>query len=120
MNTKKLLRLILTYVIVFFILILFVYYFDNTMCILKRITGLSCPACGNTRAIASIIKGDFLLPIKLNLMFYPEAIITCLAVLYFSYVYVYERNASKVAIVFLVINIVLFIFWGILRNIIKL
>lgn len=31
----------------------------NQVCLIKRITNISCPSCGTTRSIVSIIKGDF-------------------------------------------------------------
>lgn len=31
----------------------------STVCLFKRATGFACPSCGSTRALLSILNGDF-------------------------------------------------------------
>lgn len=36
-------------------------------CIFLKVTGYFCPACGNTRCVLSLLRGDFLSAIKNNI-----------------------------------------------------
>lgn len=60
--------------VVAFVLMLLVYYRMNPMssdfapfCPFHRLTGLSCPACGNQRALHAVLHGHFLEGIGYNL-----------------------------------------------------
>jgi hypothetical protein len=41
------------------------------LCLLKRLTGLSCPTCGLTRAVCSVLQGDW----AASLAFHPAGIL---------------------------------------------
>ena len=41
------------------------------LCLLKRLTGLSCPTCGLTRAVCSVLQGDW----AASLGFHPAGIL---------------------------------------------
>ena len=51
-------------------------------CIFKTLTGISCPACGMTRAIYSIIKLDFLAAIKYNILSIPFAMFVISSIIF--------------------------------------
>lgn len=61
----------------------FIYFFYSitfshpTFCLFKKVTSLPCPACGNTRAIVLLTKGEVLQSILLN----PLGIVVFLAML---------------------------------------
>jgi hypothetical protein len=40
--------------------------FGRDLCLFKAITGRPCPGCGMTRAIASILRGDFQVSLHYN------------------------------------------------------
>lgn len=120
MNKNKLLNVLIVYIVLLITVTVALKYSDASICIIKRVTGLSCPACGNTRSIIAIINGNYFLPIRFNLMFYPEVVITVLTILYFSYIYIFEKTASKFALPSVLIAIVLFVAWGVIRNIINI
>ena len=42
-------------------------------CLFNKITGLSCPGCGNTRAVLALLRLDFSEMLRYNLLFPLEA-----------------------------------------------
>ena len=50
-------------------------------CIFNKLTGLYCPGCGNTRALAALLHGDIAGSLAKNVLLIPALI--CLAVLGF-------------------------------------
>lgn len=46
-------------------------------CLVRRITGLPCPACGMTRAVFALLRGDFLGYAASNAMALPVAAAFC-------------------------------------------
>lgn len=107
---------------IFFLLLLIIYlllgnYFHLYIdCPIKKITGLYCPGCGITRMLLSILKLDFYQAFRYNsllfitlpvfLFFIGEAILTKKEPLY-----------NKVPDKIWIVVIVLFIGYGVLRNI---
>ena len=49
-------------------------------CVFHKLTGLYCPGCGNTRALAALLHGDIAGSLAKNVLLIPALI--CLAVLY--------------------------------------
>ena len=89
-------------------------------CIIKSITGFDCPACGITRMIISILRGDVIEGIKYNLVL-PIVIPVLSSVLIrqeVRYIKTGNRNPSRLEKVFCIILIVVLILYGILRNMI--
>jgi hypothetical protein len=46
------------------------------LCLLKRLTGLDCPTCGLTRAVCSLLQGDW----AASLSFHPAGILVVVSV----------------------------------------
>ncbi|MCE5279481.1 MAG: DUF2752 domain-containing protein [Planctomycetaceae bacterium] len=46
---------------------------DTTICLLRRLTGLPCPACGGTRCFLCLLQGDILAAVAYN----PLAAVAC-------------------------------------------
>ena len=90
-------------------------------CLFRDLTGFKCPGCGNTNGMLALLNGDFLAPVKFNLMFYPEVftllyIFICMALTF----KISGKNFSKYAAAALVTLAAVFITWGIIRNFINL
>lgn len=93
-----------------------------TVCPVKRILRLSCPGCGMTSAVLSLLKLDFSSAFKYNLMFIP--ILGYIAFVFVQFVVRYIKNGSKdflpkpewVNVLFLVFIIV----WTVVRNIVHI
>lgn len=49
---------------------------DFTICLFKNLTGISCPACGSSRAVEHLLHGEFLLAITTN----PVGLFSALAI----------------------------------------
>ncbi len=50
-------------------------------CIFHEVTGLYCPGCGNTRALAALLHGDFAESFSQNILFIPAVLtIVCLLI----------------------------------------
>lgn len=46
---------------------------QNTVCLLRRLTGIPCPGCGMTRAFAHLAKGEWAAAAHDHLLAYPLA-----------------------------------------------
>lgn len=70
-------------VLILLILILFLLFVLNipVTCIFKSVTGISCPACGMTRAFISILHLNFLNAFLLNILSIPLFIFICISVI---------------------------------------
>lgn len=64
-----------------FILIIFAAYFLDFGCIFKKLTGLSCPGCGMTRAWLSFLKGDIKMALYYHPLFWMVAVLPFMAFL---------------------------------------
>ena len=87
-------------------------------CVFHRITGLKCPGCGNTRALLSLIKFDFVSMLKYNPIFPLEVIY--IAWVCFSMIINFIRSGKllykPLHIVIDISVLVLIVAWGIVRN----
>lgn len=61
------------------------------VCIFKNLTDLPCPSCGTTRAVSSILDGDFYISLKLN----PFGIIVTSIILIFPFWIIYDLIFKK-------------------------
>lgn len=89
-------------------------------CLFHDITGFRCPGCGNTNGMLMLLSGNFLAPIRFNLMFYPEVFTLLYILTYMPYIYITGKNFSKSAAAVLIVPAAAFIIWGIIRNFINL
>ena len=88
-------------------------------CVFCLLTGLSCPGCGNTRAVLMLAKGDILSALKYNYLFPLE--FAYLAWVYFVAARTYYKTGKAVYKPALpavdIILLVIILAWGIIRNI---
>lgn len=83
-------------------------------------TGFKCPGAAIPNGMLALLNGDFLAPVKFNLMFYPEVFTLLYILIYLPYIYITGKNFSKYAAAALVTLAAVFITWGIIRNFINL
>ncbi len=95
------------------------YFGIGIPCFFHLVTKLNCPGCGNTRAVLSILRLDFVSAFKYNLMFLPEVFYLLWVYSLASFRYIKEgRFSYKPPFIALDITLlVLVILWGIVRNI---
>ena len=70
-------------ILILLILILFLLFVLNVpvTCIFKSVTGISCPACGMTRAFISILHFNFFYAFLLNILSIPLFILICISII---------------------------------------
>ena len=119
---KKLILIILGFLLLAVVLSILGLNGIRIPCIFKTITSLSCPGCGNTRAAISLLKFDIISAFKYNALFIIE----------FSYlIWVFTftiKNYTKTqsfrykspAIIVDIIVLCLIVAWFIIRNILKI
>lgn len=100
---------------------LIVTHFDiGVNCIFRRLTGLKCPGCGNTRAVLAILHKDFKASLSYNLMLLPELAFVAWAAIYTTAVYlktgVYRLAVKHEWTVYVFIAVLLA--WGVVRNVV--
>lgn len=93
--------------------------FIRIKCLFHELTGLNCPGCGITRMILSFLQFDFYSGIKYNYFLGYTFIVIIFMVGYFIYSYIYNKKIKQIEY-FNMFYLVLFILWGIIRNIFKL
>jgi hypothetical protein len=78
MSRNKLYTILLIACFLGFSYFIYTLYFEHaTVCLIKKVSNYPCPACGNTRAIVLLTKGEILQSIQLN----PLGIVVFLAML---------------------------------------
>lgn len=90
-------------------------------CLFYRMTGMLCPTCGATRAVISLVHGDFLQAFKYNafvaVTFIPITIwivFTALGIIINKKKW-YDISIKKLILILILIGI--FIIFGIIRNV---
>lgn len=89
-------------------------------CIFRDVTSLRCPGCGNTNALLTLISGNFLSPMEFNLMFYPELIIILFVLIYIPFIFITQEQMPRHISIVIIIAFILFVLWGIIRNILNI
>lgn len=88
-------------------------------CVFRIVTGLYCPMCGATRAVISIVNGDFISALRCNavvaLLFYPGVL--CGVGVYLSLLTGKRLVADKRILNVLITILAIFIVFGVVRNI---
>ncbi len=62
-----------------------------TVCVIKNTTSLPCPACGSTRSLLSIVKGDFFNAIAIN----PLGLVLAVVLLILPFWLLYDVSKKK-------------------------
>lgn len=93
-------------VILLFIIFSVLFYFTDTTCLWRKITGIPCPTCGVTRALLSLLRMDFQSYLYYNCMAVPLVIAT------FLLLFCREENKllNRIGIIILCLNIPYYIF----------
>ena len=94
-NIKKNLRIVITVIIIIMVL----------GCPIKKFLGVMCPTCGVTRAIISLVKGNFTDYCSLNIMALPLVFI-------FSIDIILKRNKTidNITIFVSIINLIYYLY----------
>lgn len=102
----------------FIYLIIFLAFGRGIPCLFNRLTGLKCPGCGMTRAIAQLCKGHIHNALEYNALCISVLPITCLYMLYRAVRYVNgdEDGFYIWEYILLIILLAVTIGYGIIRN----
>ncbi len=88
-------------------------------CIVRRVTGFSCPGCGNSRALIALLHLDFLGAVKYNLLIFPELLFVGYVLITVTARYiktgVYSMTFQHEGVLWLFL--VLLVVWTVVRNI---
>lgn len=118
---NKLVRIIVELSLLLFgylLVYLFIPFF-RLPCVFNLITGLNCPGCGISRMLVSFSQLEFLEGIKYNYFLAFTFPVVVIFIIYGGYFYVTNKK-NKALEISLVIYLILFILWGIVRNIIHI
>ncbi len=87
-------------------------------CLFHSLTGYSCPGCGVSRMIISILKFDFLSAVHYNaaLLFLSPAILVLAVQLIYKYIKTGSKMLSRAQSVTVVVIIVILILFSVIRN----
>ncbi len=88
----------------------------HMFCPFYKLTNLRCPACGNTRAILAVLRGDFREAFRFNYMFIPETAVILYICAWLPYAYIYKKTAKQKSVTILFCLAIYFVIWGIIRN----
>ena len=85
-------------------------------CVLYEVTGLYCPGCGITRAILSLMEGEFYQAFRYNPIIFidvPLIIITSII----DFIFKNNKKVRKVTNVIYIMLLIITLIFGVLRNI---
>ena len=91
-------------------------------CVIYEWTGILCPGCGNTRAVISVLCGEWKAAFSYNLMFLPQIAYILWVYLFCSFRYVKGKRFSYYNPPFPAVDIMAlaaFLLWGVVRNFLK-
>ncbi|MBQ9442938.1 MAG: DUF2752 domain-containing protein [Lachnospiraceae bacterium] len=105
--------------VIFAVLIIYSkYVYDiGVICPIHDITGINCPGCGGTRMIVAFLHGELYQALRYNAFLFISLIPMVILYLYESYLFVFHNRFSKWLDKFLICYLVLFLLFGVLRNI---
>lgn len=88
-------------------------------CIFKVVTGFDCPGCGITRMCVSIAELDFAAAFRFNPVIFVTlpALLGCLAYKEITYIKTGVHKMPLLCNIFLYIEIILLLAYGVIRNI---
>lgn len=100
-----------------------------SVCLIKKITNIPCPSCGSTRAIISLLKGDFYTSVYLNPFGLIIALVMTTVPLWIIYDVVTSKNSflvfyrkienlvrQKYMAIFLIVMVLLNWYWNIKKG----
>ncbi len=91
-NKKRIINICIIFIILVLYLLLFAFKLEIP-CMFKSILGISCPSCGMTRAIDSILKFNFYEAFKYNILSIPLVVLGCISI--FVVIYDIIKNTDK-------------------------
>jgi hypothetical protein len=86
-------------------------------CVINMTTGLSCPGCGMTRLVLSLVHGKVYQAFRYNIFFFITLPMLFVLYIYQTYLYVKEQRLSSWLDSTLLTYAVLEVAWGFIRNI---
>lgn len=93
--------------------VIVIYYtvaaFLKTTCLIKYVTGYNCPACGMTRAMLSLLKGDWYGYLSHNAMALP-VVLALLIIVHNRFKRKLRFFVQILCVVILIMNMIYFIF----------
>ena len=112
MHKKEILLVLLSFIVSYLLILLF-----DIGCPLNKIFGIDCAGCGVTRMCLAILRFDFYQAFRFNPFVFILILIFIIYVLYMFVCMILKKNYFKIGFKTIMIIIVLFIGFGILRNI---
>lgn len=120
-NSTKCLFILLPF---FIILILFLFndffiYLKNFLpeCFFRKISGLYCPGCGNTRSVVALLHGDILTSLRYNIT--PIILIILITLAYLEFIFILFGKKVKLiprSTIFWVLATILLVCYFVFRN----
>lgn len=117
----------LFFVIFLFLFCLIVYYFLcqkfptlALKCVFHELTGFNCPGCGITRMLFSFLQFSFVEGARYNYFFALTSPILLGIICYCGYAYICDKKKGKWFNAFCLLYVILFLCWGVFRNIISI
>lgn len=112
MHKKEILLVLLSFIVSYLLILLF-----DIGCPLNKIFGIDCAGCGVTRMCLAILRFDFYQAFRFNPFVFILILIFIIYVLYMFVCMILKKKYFKIGFKTIMIIIVLFIGFGILRNI---
>ncbi len=112
MRNKELLIVIISFIISYLLFIIV-----DIGCPLNTLFGIDCAGCGVTRMLLSILKLDFYQAFRFNPFMFITIIFMILYLVYVFICMILKRAYFKIGLKTIITIVVLFIGFGVLRNI---
>lgn len=112
MHKKEILLVILSFIVSYLLILVF-----DIGCPLNKIFGIDCAGCGVTRMCLAILRFDFYQAFRFNPFVFVLMIVFVLYLLYVIICIIFKKKYLKIGFKTFLVIIILFIGFGILRNI---